>query len=727
MTRLNRKRKSTQNLPNRRTRQQKSFNTLLHVSEKNKELYTNNFSHDKLDKELYNNNFSQEKSDEELYNNNFSQENLDEELYNSSQDDELINNTFFQGESDKQLYNFSQEESDEHLYNFSQENLDEELYNNFFKNQMNYIIILQILQQILKILPMKLIIHLNFTSAMFFIWITKHMISTLAYNDLIKILQHPQFNIADIVTNIRSLRKWRTNLPLLKVYNHNIQISTKHTPSTSLQYKNAFTISLYDTLEQILNNPKLFSKMYFGSGIESKENKEFWHGKNRLYLEQLLEGYSNIIQQTDVICHISVWLHDQLKPKKYDYEVGEILYKFKIWKIRSIFKRHQLLAETIPTLESAPSNISQFNEIQALSNKSEQQKLATKYGLSLDENILKDIAWNCHLQTPHDIYHAMAGTTIKLLDATMNIFNKSGESEWLNHWKKIEKPTWWPKMPNPLTHRHSFSFSDSLKLAMIMPFILKRFLNIKHIKNTEINILKERLNESHTLIPIKLIECWTTVSKALKITFSKKWYAVNEISELQESDLDNTYTISQESNFTDIILYGKWSIQQVKKANFETKLTITNPLLRDLMNTYSNDLKMPAAIINMRIECYNYITYKILDNDSNYTQIKIHVGDIVEINEVEECQAYAIVKAIFRHKANNGNFYPFLILQWFKYSGYNERYLKCPLYYLQKPDEKKWFKVFPVSYVNKIPKNHFIHACTNSVLEIVVIVTIENI
>ncbi|RIB00038.1 hypothetical protein C2G38_2130544, partial [Gigaspora rosea] len=410
----------------------------------------------------------------------------------------------------------------------------------------------------------------------------------------------------------------------------------------------------------------------------------------------------------------------------------------------------------------------------------------------------------------------------------------------------------WPKMPNPLTHRHSFSFSDSLKLAMIMPFILKRFLNIKHIKNTEINILKERLNESHTLIPIKLIECWTTVSKALKITFSKsftqeeykilqnilndeinililifpnifknlpnvhikmhlfqharnfgtlvntavgikelvhktfknmvqytnkkqierdlvyryntlqalrfiidggkdyrfpnhncklatmkfdtcisqlcsEWYAVNEISELQESDLDNTYTISQESNFTDIILYGKWSIQQVKKANFETKLTITNPLLRVLMNTYSNDLKMPAAIINMRIECYNYITYKILDNVSNYTQIKIHVGDIVEINEVEECQAYAIVKAIFRYKANNGNFYSFLILQWFKYSGYNERYLKCPLYYLQKPDEKKWFKVFPVSYVNKIPKNHFIHACTNSVLEIVMIVTIENI
>ncbi|CAG8797134.1 14688_t:CDS:1, partial [Gigaspora rosea] len=84
----------------------------------------------------------------------------------------------------------------------------------------------------------------------------------------------------------------------------------------------------------------------------------------------------------------------------------------------------------------------------------------------------------------------------------------------------------------------------------------------------------------------------------------------------------------------------------------KTKLIITNPL-RDLINTYSNNLKVYAAIINIRIEFYKYIIYKILNNDSNYTQIKSHIGNIVEINEVEEDQAYAIVKAIFRHKVNN--------------------------------------------------------------------------
>jgi hypothetical protein len=52
----------------------------------------------------------------------------------------------------------------------------------------------------------------------------------------------------------------------------------------------------------------------------------------------------------------------------------------------------------------------------------------------------------------------MAGKARILLDATFNIFNANGEKEFLKHWKCIEKPTYWSRMPNPVQHRQSFMF-----------------------------------------------------------------------------------------------------------------------------------------------------------------------------------------------------------------------------------------------------------------------------
>src|SRR2546423_11518708 len=76
----------------------------------------------------------------------------------------------------------------------------------------------------------------------------------------------------------------------------------------------------------------------------------------------------------------------------------------------------------------------------------------------------------------------MAGKARTLLEATFNVFNTSGENAFLEYWKSIEKPTHWCKLPNPLRHRQSFMFSDTLRLAMLMPFILQRFLKSGHIK-----------------------------------------------------------------------------------------------------------------------------------------------------------------------------------------------------------------------------------------------------
>ena len=66
----------------------------------------------------------------------------------------------------------------------------------------------------------------------------------------------------------------------------------------------------------------------------------------------------------------------------------------------------------------------------------------------------------------------MAGKARTLLEATFNVFNTNSENTFIEHWKSIEKPVHWNRMPNLIRYRQSFMFSDVLRLAMLMPFIL---------------------------------------------------------------------------------------------------------------------------------------------------------------------------------------------------------------------------------------------------------------
>ncbi|PKK56081.1 hypothetical protein RhiirC2_800206, partial [Rhizophagus irregularis] len=54
----------------------------------------------------------------------------------------------------------------------------------------------------------------NFTEMLLFTWITKHMITTKAYEDLVCILQHPDFQPEHVIKNIQQLRLMRKRLPL---------------------------------------------------------------------------------------------------------------------------------------------------------------------------------------------------------------------------------------------------------------------------------------------------------------------------------------------------------------------------------------------------------------------------------------------------------------------------------------------------------------------------------
>ena len=92
-----------------------------------------------------------------------------------------------------------------------------------------------------------------------------------AYQDLVKILNDPDFCITDLPLSITTLKQIRRGLPLMTLNSHNVKINPMDMPSTTVTQKEGYTFSLLDHIQRILKNPFLFSKMYFGPGIEASE------------------------------------------------------------------------------------------------------------------------------------------------------------------------------------------------------------------------------------------------------------------------------------------------------------------------------------------------------------------------------------------------------------------------------------------------------------------------
>ena len=97
--------------------------------------------------------------------------------------------------------------------------------------------------------------------------LTDFYIATAAYEDLAKILTHPEFRKEDVTKNIRKIQTWQNRLPLVKVRKHDLPLCVQKTPSTYASTKNAYTISPLTYLERVLNNPLLMPNMYFGPGM----------------------------------------------------------------------------------------------------------------------------------------------------------------------------------------------------------------------------------------------------------------------------------------------------------------------------------------------------------------------------------------------------------------------------------------------------------------------------
>jgi hypothetical protein len=121
---------------------------------------------------------------------------------------------------------------------------------------------------------------------------------------------------------------------------------------------------------------------------------------------------------------------------------------------------------------------------------------------------------------------------------TIEAFTPEGKSAFITTWKAFEYPRTWHKLPNPISHINSFMMSDCLRLAMVFPFILNRFLKHQHLKQSELTKLQLRMNVSHNDLATSLwVRCWSVVAKTV-VTAFKEFFTEDDYVELREC-LDN--------------------------------------------------------------------------------------------------------------------------------------------------------------------------------------------
>ena len=172
--------------------------------------------------------------------------------------------------------------------------------------------------------------------------------------------------------------------------------------------------------------------------------------------------------------------------------------------------------------------------------KAEINNFARRYGLRSKQGVLSSLSRDRHLQTPQDAYHAIAGKVQRFLNITFDLLNDNGKKAFVKYWRCFEKPSIWHCLPNPVTHLKSFMFSDALQLAMIMPFILKRFLAPSNIASADLATLCDRLSSSsnqrrsnkHVIDDI--ISCWVIVADVAAHCFKLKM-SQGDLNHLQEA------------------------------------------------------------------------------------------------------------------------------------------------------------------------------------------------
>ncbi|CAB4475677.1 unnamed protein product [Rhizophagus irregularis] len=167
-----------------------------------------------------------------------------------------------------------------------------------------------------------------------------------------------------------------------------------------------------------------------------------------------------------------------------------------------------------------------YDEIKTARNGTTKKNIAQEHGLCLNPNILDDLARDRHLQTPQDPFHCLAGLARRLLDHLFNHeLERSGLDALHSTWLIFEMPRNWKRIQSPITHLDSYWMSDSLRLVMIMPFILSRCLNTTQLKQCFVITVKNNFELTNSRqVKAVIVKTWSLFARLCAKVFANVFH-----------------------------------------------------------------------------------------------------------------------------------------------------------------------------------------------------------
>ncbi len=121
--------------------------------------------------------------------------------------------------------------------------------------------------------------------------------------------------------------------------------------------------------------------------------------------------------------------------------------------------------------------------------------------------------------------------------------------------------------------------------------------------------------------------------------------------------------------------------------------------------------RVNQALLSTRIHFYGSASYTFQGENGDYQEVKIRVGDMVEIALVDNESGFASVKAILKHHGNDDQDYVFIYVAWFEDLLRQDELISCSIYRLQKDGDHTWYRIHPISTVKPTSEVSFVHNC----------------
>ncbi|CAG8537454.1 10989_t:CDS:2, partial [Rhizophagus irregularis] len=250
-----------------------------------------------------------------------------------------------------------------------------------------------------------------------------------------------------------------------------------------------------------------------------------------------------------------------------------------------------------------------------------------------------------------------------------------------------------------------FMMSDCLHLAMMIPFILNRFLKPTHFKKLELALFQRQTGVSRSDLAVNFwIKCWVLMARTMTIAFKhsfteEDYIQLHECLDSERKLFSQIFTISSLDEYISNIVLKK----RIPKKYAEKIVPNDSGFRRELASVYQ-EMGYEAAFFESSCRYYELICFSVEDNGIN-TQYRLHVGDVVTTISEEEGETFALLQSIFSHKRNNQRF-AFIVIDKFEIT--NQKKLECPVYRLRDTQ-----RIRPISELDTNSTAHFIHYCND--------------